>query len=839
MRKKTSTILAAFVALAFVVSAGLVLFTERGSAQVTTRWNLCRVLGAGYDGCGLDMEGLDNVTATGTITAGYFVGDGGGLTGISGLLTEHVVYVADNGNDTTGNGSEFNPVQSLTKALTLVPGTSDSLIVVGHGTFSADGLVFDDVSIEGTGSTIISGSFELRGDASVSGATLTGIISTYEDNSFNRVYLANGRLVVKTGAAFRGQQVYTLSADAGYIPITVEAGASLTINYSEIKTASGITPVQSAGSIEISNSSIEVAVGTEGGNSLSLSSTGGFVKLSNVAVYGARHTGINIENSATSAAPNVLNNVVSNKDIVAGTAYTYYEGLVFTDTATITGSELHNTYIGDLAVSGLITASGNIESTSGDIIAFDDFIVGDDVWIKPGGRLNFDYPTGTEYFTWNGSEIYTPSPIDTDDDITTSGGVGGGGCIITAVGEIECFSHILTTTGDIEATTGVVTAAGFETAGTATASQFVGGGAGLTGVTGTDSTKVLKAGDTMSGALTVNHDITATGTITGGGFTTAGNATAAYFIGDGSLLINVPAGTGDFMADGSVAMTGDLDMGGNSIINVATASIVFVGGASISYDTASSTVVFSSAGEDPATVYHATITPTITYENEGSGDGFFYGNFAALSFLGESFIDDLGGGPTYSFVENELIDLSGGYGVRIAPDDGMKKLTYNDEIEPEYNLLDGINDVDAILLYADLSPLIPDTLRHMTILVTADKVDDTADSLATQLDGFGVLDYDIYKVASLFEAAGATSNYTLSESALSDTYEWNGVSWDSLAGGNLGGRFGALEADTLTVGGEAGIDTTWTVCCTWDSFTCTATGTVTVTKGAITGEPCP
>lgn len=741
MRKKTSTILAAFVALAFVVSAGLVFFTERGAAQVTTRWNLCRVLGAGYDGCGLDMEGLDNVTATGTITAGYFVGDGSGLTGISGLLTEHVVYVADNGNDTTGNGSEFNPVQSLTKALTLVPGSTNGLIMVGHGTFSADTLVFDDVSISGTGSTIITGSFELRGDASVSGATLTGIISTYEDNAFNRVYLANGRLVVKTGAAFRGQQVYTLSADAGYIPITVEAGASLTINYSEIKTAAGITPVQSAGSIEISNSSIEVAVGTEGGNSLSLSSTGGFVKLSNVAVYGARHTGINIENGATSAAPNVLNNVVSNKNIVAGTAYTYYEGLVFTDTATITGSELHNTYIGDLAVSGLITASGNIESTSGDLIAFDDFIVGDDVWIAPGGKLIFDYPTGTEYFTWNGTKIYTPSPIDTDDDITTSGGLAGGGCIITAVGEIECYSDILTTTGDIEATTGVVTAAGFET---------------------------------------------------------AGNATAAYFIGDGSMLTGLPA-AGDFKADGSVPMTGAYTSG-----------------------------IFGTNGYD-----------------------FTQAGYYNSSYQGKMFWD----ADKLAFRAGRLSDTSwdsGNVGLfSVAMAGTNPKASAQDSMafgsltvaSAQYAVVMGVSSTASGIGSAAHGQWVTSSAKNaMTIgKGVSDSVRLTNATESSFMVGFNST------VPTFFVSAGSGAG----------TYGQVGIGTTSPLAGSLIDVEGVLNSASITsegaiaatgtissvagyiANGSPGIDKSATVCCAWDvDLTCSATGTVTVTKGLITAW-CP
>ncbi len=364
MKKRKITTLMILVCLSFVLSAGLVFFAKPGAAQVTTRWNLCRVLGAGYDGCGLDVTGVDDITATGTVTAGSFVGDGSGLTGISGLLAEHVVYVANNGNDATGNGSEFNPVKTLSAALALIPASTDGLIVVGHGTFSADGLVFDDISLTGAaGSTILSGSFEMRGSSEFSLVTLTGVISAYEDTAFQRVYLANGRLAIKSGAAFRAQRVYTLAADAGYVPITVEAGGSLSLNFSEIKTAAGIAPVSSAGSLEISNSSVEVATGTEGGNSLSISSTGGYVKLSNVYVYGARHTGINVENGATSASPNVLNNVASDKDIVAGTAYTYYDGIVFTAAASLTGSELHNTYFEDFEVTDDLIAGGDVVAT--------------------------------------------------------------------------------------------------------------------------------------------------------------------------------------------------------------------------------------------------------------------------------------------------------------------------------------------------------------------------------------------------------------------------------------------------------------------------------------------
>ena len=101
-----------------------------------------------------------------------------------------------------------------------------------------------------------------------------------------------------------------------------------------------------------------------------------------------------------------------------------------------------------------------------------------------------------------------------------------------------------------------------------------------------DADYVNISGDTMTGALTVQGEIitdgnitAATGTvtagavdaagaITGSGIEVTGNATAAFFIGDGSGLTNLPVAGGDFMSDGSVPMTGGLDMAGNAVYGV-------------------------------------------------------------------------------------------------------------------------------------------------------------------------------------------------------------------------------------------------------------------------------
>ena len=59
---------------------------------------------------------------------------------------------------------------------------------------------------------------------------------------------------------------------------------------------------------------------------------------------------------------------------------------------------------------------------------------------------------------------------------------------------------------------GTITAGDFNTAGNATAAFFFGNGSNLTGVNATDNTKVAKAGDTMTGQLTLSgSSLTVTG----------------------------------------------------------------------------------------------------------------------------------------------------------------------------------------------------------------------------------------------------------------------------------------------------------------------------------------
>ncbi|HPI78420.1 MAG TPA: hypothetical protein PLK80_16950, partial [bacterium] len=71
---------------------------------------------------------------------------------------------------------------------------------------------------------------------------------------------------------------------------------------------------------------------------------------------------------------------------------------------------------------------------------------------------------------------------------------------------------------------------------------------------GHDGVYIKVSGDTITGALTVQG-----GFVTAADITAAtGTVTAAAFIGDGSMLTNLPVAGGDMMSDGSVPMTGAL-----------------------------------------------------------------------------------------------------------------------------------------------------------------------------------------------------------------------------------------------------------------------------------------
>ena len=118
-------------------------------------------------------------------------------------------------------------------------------------------------------------------------------------------------------------------------------------------------------------------------------------------------------------------------------------------------------------------------------------------------------------------------------NVTTSLTVGG----LLTVGTVAVDN--VSISGDIDVTTATVgtlsvediTASGDITA--ESPGKFVGDGSSLTGVLGTDATKLPLTGGTLSGTLSSNSSITTSANITTTG--------TGKFVGDGSLLTNLPS----------------------------------------------------------------------------------------------------------------------------------------------------------------------------------------------------------------------------------------------------------------------------------------------------------
>lgn len=98
---------------------------------------------------------------------------------------------------------------------------------------------------------------------------------------------------------------------------------------------------------------------------------------------------------------------------------------------------------------------------------------------------------------------------------------------ITSMSALNTISSALTFTSSTTNTS----SAGSLVSSSVTASAFFGNGSGLTNVTGTDSTKVAKTGDTMTGTLTLTG---ATGSVV-----SAASVTASGFFGNGSGVTGV------------------------------------------------------------------------------------------------------------------------------------------------------------------------------------------------------------------------------------------------------------------------------------------------------------
>ena len=199
---------------------------------------------------------------------------------------------------------------------------------------------------------------------------------------------------------------------------------------------------------------------------------------------------------------------------------------------------------GDItAATGTITAAAFIGDGSGltGLAGSDDSRV-----LKTGDTMTGALTVAADFFTSGNISAATGT-------VTALAFMGDGSGLtgVVAAGSVaktgDTMSGSLVVDSDL-AVSGEITSVGDISApiGTVTASAFIGDGSGLTGVSATDNSRVLKTGDTMTGALVVQADFFTAGDITAA----TGTITAAAFVGDGSGLTGI-------VASGGVAKTGD------------------------------------------------------------------------------------------------------------------------------------------------------------------------------------------------------------------------------------------------------------------------------------------
>jgi hypothetical protein len=497
-----------------------------------------------------------NVTSVGTLVSlgvtgnirsvnGYLLGDGSKITnlpvanstyGNANVATYLPTYngslnptnVSANGTITTANLSVTNTA-AFAKSITV----QQNLQVTGN--VNSYGTVIGKDFVTATGNANV---VNVNANAvSTVGLTATGLVTvgtlvpttiTGNGNIFANFITANANLAVSgritsSGVVIANQgfttsqnvQANNVTASNAVTAATVSVGtATATGNITggnilagAYYYANGQPFTGNSGGTNYSNANVAsfLAVNTgpiNGGNlSVTLVNSNGNITGANVTVAGN-----------VTAAGIVATNYQANANIHAGGTLTAVGAAQVGSLATngnITGANV--TVTGNVTAAGTVTATGNI--AGGNILASGYFYANGQPF-SGGGGGNGDY---------GNSNVASFLAVNT-------GSISGGN--ITASGVIA--------SGSLSAT-GTVTAGG-----NITAAYFVGDGSQLTNIPSTYSNAnvasflAVNTGSISGGNLTVAGRANVTGNITGGNLTTTGIATAGYFVGDGSLLTNIP-----------------------------------------------------------------------------------------------------------------------------------------------------------------------------------------------------------------------------------------------------------------------------------------------------------
>lgn len=451
------------------------------------------------------------------------------------------------------------------------------------------------------------------------------------------------------------------------------------------------------------------------------------------------------------------------------------------DSLTVAGSVVAT---GTVYATGTITTAGDV-TAGGDVSAGDDVIAGDDVRLSQGGMVILNSATDTATVSYNGTSI------------ALSLGTTVAGNIESTSGDLIAFDDLIAG-GDVVAT-GTITAASIEVSGNATAAYFIGNGSLLTGLSGGTLQAVTDAGKTTTNDITV-AGITNNGTFTMGTnvATATGKFDANIYGYNAGLVADIPrlywdASKGAIRSgyDTTGAFWSDANTGINSI--------------AMGYNAKASAWSSVAMGNTVSAL----------------------GNYSVA--MGQNTTANGGASIALGLAASTSADAAVAIGANTASAQNASAFGYGTVASGKQAITLGkwvtSSADDAITIGSGVDG-------------TANRlVNSTANSLKV---GFNST------VPTLYVSSGSGAG----------TYGQVGIGTTSPLAGSLIDVEGVLNSASITsegtifatdtissvagfiASGSAGIDTSWTVCCTWNAFDCTATGTVTVTKGIITAG-CP
>jgi hypothetical protein len=488
------------------------------------------------------------IATTGNISANYVIGNGSLLTNlpvqtgtysnanVTALLSSNTVSTIT----TTGNITAANLTTAGNVTATYILGNAASmtgLTGVAAGTYGSD-TVIPAIQIDASGRIIGITSNIVSGSGSYGNANVAAYLPTYNGALPNLSSInTSGNITANAGGYFVGDGRYLTN-------LPVQAGTYSNTNVTAYLTTATIT---TSGNVTAANL-------TTAGNVYGSYIIGDGSLLTNLPVQAGTYSNTNVAAYLTTATINTSGNITGANLITAGNVYGNYvigDGSQLTNLPVQAGT-YSNANVASYLTTATINTSGNITGanliTAGNLTA--SYVLGD------GSLLtNLPVQAGT-YSNTNVTAYLTTATISTTGNITganlitagnlTASYVLGDGSLLTNL-PVQAGTYSNTnvtaylTTATIS-TSGNITAANLITAGNVYGSYIIGNGSLLTNL----PTQAGTYSNTNVAAYLTTATISTTGNITAANLITGGNVYGSYIIGDGSLLTNLPGGTGTY-----------------------------------------------------------------------------------------------------------------------------------------------------------------------------------------------------------------------------------------------------------------------------------------------------